>query len=688
MSRNDIPHIVICGLIPYFLEKPNIWFEQNHKKIIEASKTQSFFHDNTLFCEKSGTYHFSQFLRKIDELGYEKVLQVREPGEFSRRGGIIEIFPINSDSAVRIEFYGNIVECIETVPTVLSGGEEARIRILKKIKKAKIYSDLSAIKPGDHLVHIDHGIGKFMGFTIFPSSDTSTNVAPITEPTETALETEEGGETKTKYYVLEYAKGDKLFVPISLKRKLSRYIGFAEPTISRLSSPLWIRTKRKIREESEKFARELLELYAQRELARRPPYHIEPEIRAALVSSFPSEATPDQAHAMKEIEKDLQQEKPMDRIICGDVAFGKTEIALRTAVYAAYTGYQVAFICPTTILAHQHYQTFSERLKNFPFTVALLSRLQTKIQQKEILSRLKTGMVDILIGTHRILSSDVIFKNLGLLIIDDEQRFGVKQKEKLKNKKATLDVLSLSATPIPRTLYLALSSLKAISTIQTPPLGRVAVKTFVGPWSPKKIQQALLFELKRKGQTYYLHNRIDTLLATKNFLQKLAPKAHIAVVHGKLPEHIMMTTMERFRKKTIDILLATTIIENGLDLEHANTLIVDNAAKLGLAQAHQIKGRIGRGNLQAYAYFFHGKRLTDEAKERLRALKEMQELGAGWRIALKDLELRGAGDILGKEQSGNINRVGLNLYCQMLSETMENLREKIGISLNKEDVSE
>jgi len=654
-SNNDLQNILICGLIPYFLEKPDVWFEQNKRKILEASKTQPFFQDNTLFCQRSQIYQFSQFLRRLDELGYEKVAQVAEPGEFSRRGGIVDIFPINSPFASRIEFYGNIIERIERLPIEVFNGEEVRRRLLKRIKRAKIYSDLSGVKPGDYLVHLDHGIGRFIEFRTLTFS---------------------GGISKENYYVLEYARGDKLYVPISLERKLSRYVGFTEPIISRLSSPLWERTKRKVKEEAEKLAKELLELYAQREIALRPPYLIDPEIKSALVSSFPFEETPDQTQTMEEIENDLRKERPMDRIVCGDVGFGKTEVALRTAVYVAHSGSQVAFICPTTILAYQHYQTFTERLKTFPFEISFLSRLQTKKQQKEIVEKVKTGKIDILIGTHRILSSDVEFKNLGLLIIDDEQRFGVKQKEKLKKLKASLDVLSISATPIPRTLYLALSSLKSISTIHTPPAGRISVKTFVYPWNTKKIQEALAFELKRGGQVYYLHNRIETIGFAEKLLHQLAPKACIGITHGRLPEKELVAVMENFRKKKIDILLATTIIENGLDLENANTLIVADATKLGLAQAHQIRGRIGRGSLQAYAYFFHGKNLTDAAKERLRALKEMQELGAGWRIALKDLEIRGAGNILGKEQSGNINQVGLNLYCQILSEAIEKLRKK------------
>lgn len=608
--------------------------------------------------------HLSHFLRRLDELGYEKVAAATDPGEFSRRGGTIDVFPINLPYAVRIEFYGNNVESIQRLPIEVADGEKARRRLLKKIKQAKIYSDLSGLKPGDYVVHLDHGVGKFVGFTADPSSSNTIKKDIFKDI------------LKDIFFIVEYAQGDKLYVPAGLERKLSRYVGFTEPKISRLSSPLWERTKRRVKEEAEKLAKELLALYAQREITLRPPYNIDQEMKSYLAASFPFEETPDQLQTMEEIEKDLSQERPMDRIVCADVGFGKTEIALRTAIFAANSGYQTAFICPTTILAHQHYQTFLTRVKNLPFNIAMLSRLQSKKQQRDIIEDIKSGKIDILIGTHRLLSPDVEFKNLGLLIIDDEQRFGVKQKEKLKQMKASLDVLSLSATPIPRTLYLALSSLKNISIIRTPPAGRTNIKTYVLPWSKNVIKKAVAFEIKRGGQVYYLHNRVETIGVVKKLLQKLAPHSRIEIIHGRMGEKNLIRAMENFRSKKTDILLATTIIENGLDLENANTLIVDNASRLGLAQAHQIRGRVGRSHTQAYAYFLHGNNLTDTAKERLRALKEFQDLGSGWKIAMKDLEIRGAGNILGKEQSGAVNQVGLNLYCQLLSDAIEKLRKE------------
>ena len=465
-------------------------------------------------------------------------------------------------------------------------------------------------------------------------------------------------------------------MPVGLERKLSRYVGFQAPAISRLSSQVWERTKRRVKEETEKLARELLEIYAKREIAARPYYLSDTEIDVALTDTFPYEETPDQIQAIEDIKKELETSQiPLDRIVCGDVGFGKTEVALRIMVKAVNSGFQAALICPTTILASQHFQTFEKRLGGLPIKFGLLSRLQTKKEQQVIIQKLKLGQIDIVIGTHRVLSNDVEFKNLGLLAIDDEQRFGVKQKEKLKKIRASLDILSLSATPIPRTLYLALSSLKKISIIQTPPAYRLPIKTIVKPWSEKIIKKAIANELSRGGQIYYLHNRVETIGSAKELLQTLIPEIRIGVIHGRLPEKELIKIMDDLGNKKIDVLVATTIIENGLDVPNVNALIVADAPRLGLSQAYQIRGRVGRSHIQAFAYFFYGDNLSDLAKERLKALKEAQELGSGYRIAMRDLEIRGAGNILGKEQSGSINQVGLNLYCQILSDAIDKLKK-------------
>jgi transcription-repair coupling factor (superfamily II helicase) len=647
LSR-EIDKVLIVSIIPYFLERENFWFEKNLKKILDARKTQIFWQENTLFLEKNLKISLYFLLRKLDEMGYEKVWQVSQIGEFSQRGGIVDIFPINLNFAVRIEFLGNKIENIFRLPIEIEDEKKEKEILKKRLKSQKIFSDLKGLKPGDYIVHLDHGIGIYNGQETI---------------------------NKEQYYVLEYAEGDKLYVPFGLERKLSRYIGFSEPKISRLGTLTWIKTKKKVKEEAEKFAKELLKIYAKREIVTRPPY-LRSEMVKYLKETFPFEETPDQEKAIQDIEKDLEKERPMDRLICGDVGFGKTEVALRAMVRVVESGYQAAMLCPTTILANQHYQNFKKRLKNLPIEVGILTRIQTKKEQKEIIEKLKEGKIDILVGTHRILSKDVEFKRLGLLVIDDEHKFGVRQKEKLKKLRVQLDVLSLSATPIPRTLYLSLSGLREISLIQTPPTGRLPIKTFILPFSEKVIKEAIEKELKRGGQVYYLHNRIENINSVKNFLEGLLPNVKFGIAHGRLNEKELVKVMENFQNKKIDVLIATTIIEAGLDLPNVNTLIVADSTRLGLSQAYQIRGRIGRSNVQAFAYFLYPQRLTPLAKERLKALKEAEELGSGYKIALKDLELRGAGNILGKEQSGNINKVGLNLYCQMLAEAIEKLKTK------------
>lgn len=660
----ELKDILIVAIIPYFLDKGISWFGENMAQIKKAQKSQAFWQDNSCFLEKGQEIGLSELLRKIDEMGYEKVFKTDSPGEFSQTGGVLEIFPINSHFAVRLDFLGNKIEQIEKLNIVIENEEISKNILKKKLKSQKLFSDLKNLKPGDYLTHLDHGIGRFLGIAK-REKEKGIEGVKLLRPKEF-----------NSFYELEYTQGDKLFVPVGLERKLSRYIGFTEPKLSRLGGVLWQKTKKKIKEEAEKFARELLKMFAEKETTTREPYK-QNELSETLETSFKYKLTPDQAQSIEEIAKDLSEKKPMDRIVCGDVGFGKTEVALRAAVIAAENGSQAALIAPTTILASQHYNTFKERLAKLPFKVALLSRLVSKKDQQEIIKGLKTGEIDIVIGTHSILGRNVIFNNLGLLIIDDEQRFGVKQKEKLRKIKPEIDVLYLSATPIPRTLYMALSSLKDISLIQTPPEGRKAIKTFILPFKKEIIKKAIENELKRDGQIYFLHNRIETIIAFKEFLEELNTKAKIGILHAKLPEKEIIKILNAFEKKEIDLLLSTTIIENGLDITTANTLIVDNATKLGLAQAYQLRGRVGRSSAQSFAYFLYPKKqLKGLAKKRLEALKQAEELGSGYRIATADLEIRGAGNILGREQSGSVNRIGLNLYCQMLSEAVEKLKNE------------
>ncbi len=678
--NKEINQLLIVGVTPYFLDKGVLWYEENLQKILTARETQPFFAENVIFLQKDHSFQFAQFLRKLDEMGYERVFKVSEPGEFSQRGGIVDVFPINLMNAMRLDFLGNEVDAIKILEDIKITDEEKSKEILKKkLKSQKIFSELKGLKPGDYLVHLDHGIGKFVGIENFEMQSTKFEIQIENRGTLTAARInpdEENPKSENEYYVLEYDKEDKLYVPLGLERKLSRYVGFQDPKVSRLGSSIWQKTKGVIKEAVEKLAKELLQLYAQKETVERAPYSGDKELESQFKSGFEFQETPDQLQAIEDIRKDLQKAKPMDRIVCGDVGFGKTEVAMRTALLASINNRQTVLICPTTILANQHFNSFRKRFENLPVRIAQLSGLQTKTEQKKVINDLKEGRIDIVIGTHRLLSKDIGFKNLQLLIIDDEQKFGVKQKERLRQLKTSLDVLSLSATPIPRTIYLALSSLKNISLMQTPPNGRQAIKTEVLKYKTKAVKRIIDEELKRKGQVFYLHNRVQTIEAKVRELKELCPKAKISSIHGSIAEKQLIRIMDEFQKEKTNVLVATTIIENGLDIPNVNTIIIEDSARLGLSQAHQIRGRVGRSGTKSFAYFMYNeKSLTPLVKDRLKALEDAQELGAGYRIAIRDLELRGAGNILGKEQSGAINKIGLNLYSQMISEAIEKFKQ-------------
>ena len=646
--KDDLNEILIAAVTPYFLGKPRFWFAENKTKILNAAKIQTWWQDNILYLERNRLIYLSEILRKLDEMGYEKELSVSEPGEFKVQGGTLEIFPINKENGVRIVFWGNTIESIILLEHIITSETEEALkkRFLKRFTHQKEFSELGQLKPGDYIVHLDHGIGQYTG-------------------------TQKAADNNKQYYVLQYASNDKLYVPEGLERKLSRYVGFTTPVISRLGSPLWERTRRKIKEETEKLAKELLELYTTREISLRQAIPWNEEFVKQVEYSFEHVETDDQIKALEDLKADFEKDQPMDRILLGDVGFGKTEVALRALTNVIAAGKQVAVLCPTTILAYQHWRTFRRRLSKLPIRIESLSRIQSKKEQKDTIAALKTGDCDLVVGTHRLLSKDVEFANLGLLVIDEEQRFGVKQKETFKRMRANIDILSLSATPIPRTLYLALSSLRDISRINTPPPSRLPIETFICPWSETTMKKAIEVELSREGQVYFLHNRVETIETARALIEKLVPNARVAVAHGKLSEKELIAVMEKFYRHDIDILCATTIIENGLDIPNVNTLIVDDATRLGLSQAHQIRGRIGRTHVQAHAFFFYGGSLTDETKKRLDALQEYQALGSGYEISLRDLEMRGAGNILGKEQSGHVNAIGLNLYCQMLADAVE-----------------
>jgi transcription-repair coupling factor (superfamily II helicase) len=514
------------------------------------------------------------------------------------------------------------------------------------------YADL---QPGDWVVHVDHGVGRFKGL-VSRSVD----------------------ESEREYLCVEYAENDELFVPVYQADRLSRYVGpdNREPTPTRLGSPEWKNSKGRASEAVEEVAHDLLQLYAQRQLVQGTSFSTDTEWQKELEASFPYMETEDQLRVIDEVKRDMESSRPMDRLICGDVGYGKTEVALRASFKAVMDGKQVAVLVPTTVLAQQHYNTFRERLSPFSVEVEMLSRFRSPLQQREILKRLEKGGIDILIGTHRLIQEDVKFKDMGLLIIDEEQRFGVTHKEYLKRMRTEVDVLTLTATPIPRTLYMALTGVRDISTINTPPEERLPIVTHVGPYTPRLVRQAILRELERGGQVFFVHNRVQTIGAMRSHLEKLVPEARLTVAHGQMPENELSERMERFIAGDVDILLSTSIIESGLDIPNANTLIVDRADTFGLAQLYQLRGRVGRGAQRAYAYFFrHGKKPpTLDGRQRLETIAENTQLGAGYSIAMRDLEIRGAGDILGMRQSGHIAAVGFHLYTRLLADAVRRLR--------------
>lgn len=517
-----------------------------------------------------------------------------------------------------------------------------------------LYSDFAV---GDYVVHADFGIGRFKG---------------LVRRAIDSLERE--------YLWLEYASGDELYVPIHQADRLTRYIGPDEhpPSLSRLGSSDWTTVKSKARQAVEAVAKDLLELYAKRETVQGRPFGPDTTWQAELEASFPYVETEDQLRALREVKADMEKPRPMDRLICGDVGYGKTEVALRAAFKAVTEGAQVAVLVPTTVLAQQHLHTFQSRLAPYPVHVDMLSRFRSNAEAEAIKAQLAEGKIDIVIGTHRLLQKDVQFKNLGLLIIDEEQRFGVTHKEFLKQKRTEVDVLTLTATPIPRTLYMSLTGVRDISTINTPPAERLPIITHVGAYNERLVRQAIQRELDRDGQVFFVHNRVQTIGVMHEKLKRLVPEARIGIGHGQMDEHQLSKVMDQFTEGAIDILLCTSIIESGLDIPNANTLIVDRADTFGLAQLYQLRGRVGRAAQRAYAYFLHESRnrITPEAYQRLETIGEQTELGAGYSIAMRDLEMRGAGDLLGMRQSGQIAAVGFHLYTRLLGEAVRRLKSE------------
>jgi transcription-repair coupling factor (superfamily II helicase) len=538
----------------------------------------------------------------------------------------------------------------------------------RRAQRAAFLSDFRDLKCGDYVVHVDHGIGQFLELK--------------------QISTQEGAK---EFVLLAYQDEARLYVPVERLDLIQKYssVGGTRPSLDRLGGTSWHRTKSRIKKSMRDMAGELLRLYAERQMVEGFGYSPDSAWQQEFEDSFEFELTRDQNDAIQAVKHDMEAARPMDRLVCGDVGYGKTEVAMRAAFKAVMDGKQVAVLAPTTVLAFQHHTTFRQRFTAFPIRIELLSRFRSPKEQKQVIGDLETGTVDIVVGTHRLLSKDVSFKDLGLVVVDEEQRFGVAHKERLKALKTRVDVLTLSATPIPRTLHMALMGLRDMSTIETPPKNRLAIQTSVVRFNPDVIRSAIELELARSGQVYYVHNRVETIYPAAAVIQRLVPQARIGVAHGQMSERELEKVMLRFVIDELDVLVATTIIENGLDIPRVNTIIIDRADLYGMSQLYQLRGRVGRSDRRAYAYLLiqSDEVLSDVARKRLAAIREFSDLGTGFRVAALDLEIRGAGNMLGGEQHGHINAVGFDLYCRLLEQSVQELRglkveEEVSTSIN------
>lgn len=609
------------------------------------------------------TVNLDALVAKLVDFNYTRQERVSSIGDFSSRGAIVDIYPFTFELPLRVELDFDKISSIRTFnPVDGSLGWDHSMAIIlpyKSKQSAKIsfrqdfpIDNFLDIQIGDYVVHNQHGIGRFLG-----------------------VEKLKLGTRSLDHLVIEYEKQEKLYVPVDAMNLVQKYISFQakKPRLYRLGSKEWLRTSQRVRKGIQKLAFELLSLQAMRLGAGGFKYSPDSDWQKQFEETFPYEETPDQINVVAQVKSDMESGKLLDRLICGDVGYGKTEVAMRAAFKACVNGKQVAYLVPTTILAEQHFQNFSSRLSDFPVVVEMLSRFKTKRQQKEIIERIRAGKVDVVIGTHRLLSDDVSFNNLGLVIIDEEQRFGVRAKEKLKRLRLTTDVLTLTATPIPRTLYMSLMGAKDLSVINTPVQNRLPIISAVSEYDDDLMRQAISRELNRKGQIFVLHNRVYDIDKIRDKVAKVtSSQVKIAVAHGQMQAKMLEAVMLDFLKARIDILVCTMIIESGIDVPNANTIIINNAHTFGLADLHQLRGRVGRFNKQAYAYFFVPRHfsLQSDARKRLDAISENSDLGAGFRIAMEDLELRGAGNLLGVQQHGFIASVGFDFYCRMLKETI------------------
>ncbi|QFF97395.1 transcription-repair coupling factor [Psychrobacillus glaciei] len=591
---------------------------------------------------------------------YEIVSKIGASGEDLQKSGI---FIVDGDLEAGFELPLQRIAVI-TDAELFKQKHKKKARA-QKVSNAERIKSYSEIKPGDNIVHIHHGIGKYIG-----------------------IETLLVNGIHKDYLHIRYRGEDKLFVPVDQIDLIQKYVasGERDPKLHKLGGADWKKTKTKVSAAIQDIADELLKLYAKRESEVGYAFEPDGEMQQSFEAAFPYEETEDQLRSIEEVKRDMEKSRPMDRLICGDVGYGKTEVAIRAAFKAVMEGKQVAFLCPTTILAQQHYETMLERFQDFPIEVGLLSRFRSKKQQTETISDLKKGLVDVVVGTHRILSKDVVYHDLGLLVVDEEQRFGVKHKEKIKQLKTNVDVLTLTATPIPRTLHMSMIGVRDLSVIETPPKNRFPVQTYVMEFNGSLVRESIERELARGGQAFYLYNRVEDITRKVDEIQMLVPGARVGFAHGQMPETELESVIISFLEGEYDVLVTTTIIETGIDIPNVNTLIIHDADKMGLSQLYQLRGRVGRSNRVAYAYLMHqrDKVLTDVAEKRLQAIKEFTELGSGFKIAMRDLSIRGAGNLLGSQQHGFIDSVGFDLYTQMLEEAIEEKRTGI----KKEDLQD
>lgn len=604
----------------------------------------------------------------LSELGYKRQEQISEIGDFAFRGSILDVWPATFELPVRVEWQDDEIITLKSID--IGTGESfwdhtfLIILPLKRIKSIRIQhlaedtpiKNFLDIRPQDLVVHTRYGIGRYLGLEKIKIRDQLID-----------------------HLVIEYDQKEKLFVPVNDVTKLHKYIGFSKqkPKLNSLKTHDFLRTRKRVMQRIQKLAWELLTIQALRKVKKGFEYLPDVVWEKEFEKGFPFKETPDQEKVWEEVREDMEQAKCMDRLLCGDVGYGKTEIAMRAAFRTAINGKQTAFLAPTTILAEQHHHNLKNRLKKFPVNIEMLSRLVKEKEQKRIIEEVTEGLVDIVVGTHRLLAEDVKFKDLGLLIIDEEQRFGVREKEKFKRLRIDCNILTLTATPIPRTLYMSLMQIKDLSVINTPPENRLPIKTYCTEYDEDLIYQAITNEKKRKGQVYFVHNRIFNIQNLIERLRDILPSnINLDFIHGRMSPSQIGKTMLDFLNREIDVLVSTAIIEAGIDIPTVNTLIVDEVDSFGLADLHQLRGRVGRFDRPAYCYFLISKKgvISQEAEKRLDTIQRYSELGSGFKIAMEDLEIRGAGNLLGKEQHGFVFSIGFDLYCRLLRECVENFK--------------